>query len=46
VHAAIGAVQSTLFFHSGLAPQRQAELLDRIAHAFLGVPPHEVNGRS
>ena len=28
VHAAIGAVQSTLFFRSGLAPERQAELLD------------------
>ena len=46
VHAAIGAVQSTLFFRSGLAPERQAELLDAIAHACLGVPPHEVNGRS
>ena len=43
VHAAIGAVQSTLFFRSGLAPERQAELLDGIAHACLGVPPHEVN---
>jgi hypothetical protein len=36
-------VQSTLFFRSGLAPERQAELLDGIAHACLGVPPHEVN---
>ena len=39
VHAAIGAVQSTLFFRSGLAPERLAELLDEMAHACLGVPP-------
>lgn len=39
VHAAIGAVQSTLFFRSGLAPERLAELLDEIAHACLGVTP-------
>jgi hypothetical protein len=38
-------VQSTLFFHSGLAPERQAALLDGIAHACLGVPAHEVNER-
>jgi AcrR family transcriptional regulator len=44
VHAAIGAVQSTLFFRSGLAPDRQAALLDGIAHACLGVVPYEVNG--
>ena len=44
VHAAIGAVQSTLFFHSGLAPERQAALLSDIAHAGLGVAPAEVNG--
>lgn len=37
VHAAVGAVQSTLFFRSGLAPQRLAELLDAMAHACLGV---------
>lgn len=37
VHAAVGAVQSTLFFRSGLAPQRLAELLDGMAHACLGV---------
>jgi AcrR family transcriptional regulator len=39
VHAAIGAIQSTLFFRSGLAPERLAELLDRMAHACLGVEP-------
>jgi AcrR family transcriptional regulator len=43
VHAAIGAVQSTLFFHSGLAPERQAAMLDEIAHACLGIAPAEVN---
>ena len=43
VHAAIGAIQSILFFNSGLAPDRQAALLDGIAHACLGVPPYEVN---
>jgi AcrR family transcriptional regulator len=37
VHAAVGAVQSTLFFRSGLAPERQAALLDGMAHACLGV---------
>jgi AcrR family transcriptional regulator len=37
VHAAVGAVQSTLFFRSGLAPERLAELLDAMAHACLGV---------
>ncbi len=37
VHAAVGAVQSTLFFRSGLAPGRLAELLDGMAHACLGV---------
>jgi hypothetical protein len=41
VHAAISAVQSTLFFRGGLAPERQAELLDAVAHKCLGVPPHE-----
>ena len=39
VHAAIGAIQSTLFFRSGLAPQRLGELLDGTAHACLGVDP-------
>ncbi len=37
VHAAVGAVQSTLFFRSGLAPERLAALLDDMAHACLGV---------
>ena len=35
--ATVGAVQSTLFFRSGLAPERLAELLDVLAHACLGV---------
>jgi AcrR family transcriptional regulator len=39
VHAAIGAIQSTLFFRSGLVPQRLAELLSDMAHACLGVTP-------
>jgi AcrR family transcriptional regulator len=39
VHAAIGAVQSTLFYRSGLAPERQAALLDAMAHSCLGVGP-------
>ncbi|GAA2850003.1 TetR/AcrR family transcriptional regulator [Pseudonocardia halophobica] len=41
VHAAIGAIQSTLFFRSGLADERQADLLDGMAHACLGVEPAE-----
>jgi AcrR family transcriptional regulator len=43
VHAAIGAVQSILFFRSGLAEERLAELLDGMAHACLGVTPVPVN---
>jgi AcrR family transcriptional regulator len=39
VHAAIGAIQSTLFFRSGLAPERLAELLDVMAHGCLGIEP-------
>jgi len=39
VHAAIGAIQSTLFFRSGLAPERLAALLDVMAHACLGIEP-------
>lgn len=39
VHAAIGAIQSTLFFRSGLAADRQADLLVAMAHACLGVSP-------
>src|ERR1039458_8920910 len=36
VHAAIGAIQSTLFFRSGLAPDRLAGLLGTRAHGCLG----------
>jgi AcrR family transcriptional regulator len=39
VQAAIGAVQSTLFFRSGLADDRLAALLDATAHRCLGVEP-------
>jgi AcrR family transcriptional regulator len=39
VHAAIGAIQSTLFFRSGLDPRRLAELLRGMAHGCLGVTP-------
>jgi AcrR family transcriptional regulator len=39
VQASLGAVQSTLFYRSGLAPERQAALLDEIAHACLGISP-------
>jgi AcrR family transcriptional regulator len=39
VHAAVGAIQSTLFFRSGLAPERLAELLDVMAHGCLGIAP-------
>jgi AcrR family transcriptional regulator len=39
VQASLGAVQSTLFFRSGLAPERQAALLDEMAHACLGISP-------
>jgi AcrR family transcriptional regulator len=40
VHAAIGAIQSTLFFRSGLAGQRLTELMEVMAHGCLGtVPP-------
>jgi AcrR family transcriptional regulator len=36
VHAAISAIQSILFFHSGLAEARLAELLEAMAHGCLG----------
>ncbi|MGE3285835.1 MAG: TetR/AcrR family transcriptional regulator [Pseudonocardia sp.] len=39
VHAAVGAVHSTLFFRSGLSPQRLTALLDVMAHGCLGVDP-------
>jgi AcrR family transcriptional regulator len=39
VHAAIGAIQSTLFFRSGLADERLTELLETMAHGCLGTIP-------
>src|SRR5271165_971856 len=39
VHAAIGAIQSTLFFRSGLADERLTELLVGMAHGCLGTTP-------
>jgi AcrR family transcriptional regulator len=39
VHAAIGAIQSTLFFRSGLPAERLTALLDEMTHACLGVAP-------
>jgi AcrR family transcriptional regulator len=39
VHAAIGAIQSILFFTSGLAPDRLAGLLETMAHGCLGTVP-------
>jgi AcrR family transcriptional regulator len=39
VHAAIGAIQSILFHNLGLPEDRMVELLDRMAHECLGVPP-------
>jgi AcrR family transcriptional regulator len=39
VHAAIGAIQSTLFFRSGLDSHRLAAQLHEMAHACLGVEP-------
>jgi AcrR family transcriptional regulator len=43
VHAAIGAIQSTLFFRSGLADDRLTELLEVMAHGCLGVAPAPVS---
>ena len=37
VHAAIGAIQSTLFFRSGLSDERLTELLEMMAHGCLGI---------
>jgi AcrR family transcriptional regulator len=37
VHAAIGAIQSTLFFRSGLPPERMAALLETMAYGCLGL---------
>ena len=39
MHAAIGAIQSTLFFRSGLAPGQLEGLLDAMAHGCLGIDP-------
>ena len=39
VHAAIGAIQSTLFFRSELAAERLSELLEVMAHGCLGTTP-------
>lgn len=41
VHAAIGAIQSVAYFHSGLPAERVTSLLTDVAHACLGlsVPP-------
>ncbi len=38
VHAAIGAIQSTLFFRSELTDERLTELLEVMAQGCLGVP--------
>lgn len=43
VHAAIGAIQSTLFFRSGLDPDRLAELLGGMVRSCLGAPAAKVN---
>ncbi|MEJ8278691.1 TetR/AcrR family transcriptional regulator [Pseudonocardia spirodelae] len=37
VHACVGAIQSTLFFHSGLDHAHLAALLAQLAHGLLGV---------
>jgi len=42
VQAAIGAIQSTLFFRPGLSDERLAELLLTMAHGCLGVEPAPV----
>ncbi len=39
VHAAIGAIQSTLFFRSGLSDERLTGLLTGMAHGCLGIAP-------
>ena len=43
VHAAIGAIQSTLFFRSGLADERLTELLEVMAHGCFGTVPVPVS---
>ena len=39
VHAAIGAIQSTLFFRSGLPRDRLAARLEEMVHGCLGTTP-------
>jgi AcrR family transcriptional regulator len=46
VHAAIGAIQSTLFFRSGLPEERLAALLDTMAHGCLGIEPAARSART
>src|SRR5690348_6210473 len=41
VHAAIGAIQSTLFFRSGLADERLTALMEGMAHGCLGTVPDQ-----
>jgi hypothetical protein len=43
VHAAIGAIQSTLFFRSGLADERLTEIMEVMAHGCLGTTPTPVS---
>jgi hypothetical protein len=43
VHAAIGAIQSTLFFRSELTDERLTELLEVMAHGCLGTTPVPVS---
>jgi AcrR family transcriptional regulator len=44
VHAAIGAIQSTLFFRSGLPGDRLAARLEEMAHGCLGTEPVVAGG--
>ena len=43
VHAAIGAIQSTLFFRSGLPRERLAARLEEMVHGCLGTVPVPVS---
>jgi AcrR family transcriptional regulator len=43
VHAAIGAIQSTLFYRTGITDKRLAGLLDVMAHDCLGITPAPVS---
>lgn len=40
VHAAVGAIQSTLFYRSGIPADRLSELLGAVAHSCLGIDPN------